>query len=66
VRFEFLDGTNMKSTDGHMHNASFRLSGDVVHQDWEFYEEGKRKFAESLDYRRTAKAAGVEKHAANH
>lgn len=57
VRFEFVDGTNMKPTDGHMHNASFRfLSPDVVHQDWEYYEGGKRKNTESLDYRRVSNA----------
>lgn len=53
VRFEFLDGTNMKADAGHMHNASMRLAGnDHLVTSWEFYENGKSKMTEKAEYTR--------------
>jgi hypothetical protein len=53
VQFQFLDGTNLKPGDGHMHNAMLRIDGpNRLITDWEFYENGQRKFEESAEYTR--------------
>jgi len=53
VAFEFLDATNLKPGGGHMHNATFRLAdNDHFASEWEFYENGQRKMAETAQYTR--------------
>jgi hypothetical protein len=54
LRFTFLDATGLASPDaGHMHNATFHFS-DTNHfsTDWQFFENGKPKLTESLQYTR--------------
>jgi hypothetical protein len=53
VEFQFLDATNLTAGAGHMHNATFRLVDDQHFQsEWQFYENGKLKFAEKPIYTR--------------
>jgi len=53
VDFEFLDATNLKPGAGHMHNVKFRLAdNDHFSSEWEFYENGQRKMAETAQYTR--------------
>jgi hypothetical protein len=53
VDFEFLDATNLKPGDGHMHNAKIRVAdNDHLSSEWEFYENGQRKMAETAQYTR--------------
>ena len=53
VAFEFLDATNLAPGAGHMHNATFHLADrDHFSSEWEFYENGQRKMAESAQYTR--------------
>jgi hypothetical protein len=53
VAFEFLDATNLKPGGGHMHNAKFRLvDNGHFSTEWEFYENGQRKMAETAQYTR--------------
>jgi hypothetical protein len=53
VDFEFLDATNLKPGDGHMHNAKFWVAGnDHFSSEWEFYENGQRKMDETAQYTR--------------
>ncbi|MFN7994307.1 MAG: hypothetical protein U0Q18_11925 [Bryobacteraceae bacterium] len=53
LQFKFLDGTNLKPGDGHMHNATLRVAApNRLITDWEFYENGQRKFEESAEYTR--------------
>ena len=52
IRFEFVDGTNMKPTDGHMHNVTMCIAGDRLIAKWEFFENGKLKQTESAEYTR--------------
>ncbi len=54
VDFQFLDATNLSSPGaGHMHNVRFHLA-DNGHfsSEWEFYENGQRKMAETAQYTR--------------
>lgn len=54
LRFAFLDATGLSSpTAGHMHNATFHFV-DATHlnQEWQFFEDGKPKFAETMQYTR--------------
>jgi hypothetical protein len=53
LQFQFVDGGNMKPTDGHMHNVTLRLA-DTRHlnSEWEFYENGQRKMTETAEYTR--------------
>jgi hypothetical protein len=54
LRFTFLDATGLPSPDaGHMHNATFHFT-DANHfsADWQFFENGKPKMTESLQYTR--------------
>jgi len=53
VAFEFLDATNLAPGGGHMHNAKIRLADhDHFSSEWEFYENGQRKMAETAQYTR--------------
>ena len=53
VAFEFLDATNLTPGAGHMHNATFHLAdNDHFSSQWEFYENGQRKMAETAQYTR--------------
>jgi len=54
IEFQFLDATNLTTPDaGHMHNASFHFTDDKHFQaEWQFYENGKLKFAENAQYTR--------------
>jgi hypothetical protein len=53
VAFEFLDATNLAPGAGHMHNATFHLADkDHFSSQWEFYENGQRKMAETAQYTR--------------
>jgi hypothetical protein len=54
LRFAFLDATGMSGPEaGHMHNATFRFV-DANHftADWQFFEGGKPKMTESMQYTR--------------
>lgn len=52
IDFRFLDATNLTTPGaGHMHNATFHLPDrDHFSADWEFYENGQRKMAETAQY----------------
>lgn len=54
LRFKFLDASNLKSpNDGHMHNMTIRMiDHDHLASTWEFYENGKTKFSEAVEYTR--------------
>jgi len=54
LRFAFVNATGLSSAEaGHMHNASFRfIDGDHFSTDWQFYEAGKPKFSEAVQYTR--------------
>jgi hypothetical protein len=54
LQFRFLDATNLKTpNDGHMHNATIRIiDHDHLVSEWEFYENGKKKFGEAAEYTR--------------
>lgn len=53
VAFEFLDATNLAPGGGHMHNAKIQVSDrDHLNTQWEFYENGQRKTAETAQYTR--------------
>lgn len=51
--FEFLDATNLASGAGHMHSATIRVAdGDHFTAAWEFFEGGRRKNTENVQYTR--------------
>jgi len=54
LEFQFLDATNLTAAGtGHMHDARFRLiDNNHFSSEWDFYENGQRKFAESAQYTR--------------
>jgi len=54
VQFQFLDATNLTGTGaGHMHNATFRVvDNNHLATEWEFYENGQKKFSETAQYTR--------------
>jgi len=53
VDFEFLDATNLTPGGGHMHNAKIRVAdSNHLSSEWEFYENGQRKMAETAQYTR--------------
>ena len=53
LEFQFLDATNLTAGAGHMHDARFRLiDNNHFSSEWDFYENGQRKFAESAQYTR--------------
>jgi hypothetical protein len=54
LRFAFLDATGLSGPDaGHMHNATFHfVDADHFAAEWQFFEAGKPKMAESLQYTR--------------
>jgi hypothetical protein len=54
LRFAFVSATGLSSPEaGHMHNATFRFTdADHISQDWEFFQGGKPKFTESVQYTR--------------
>ena len=44
LRFSFVDGTNMKRSDMHMHNLVIQFLSDThVHAVWTLYEKGRAK-----------------------
>jgi hypothetical protein len=53
LEFQFLDATNLTPGAGHMHNARFHFVDSRHFQaEWQFYENGKLKFAENPQYTR--------------
>ena len=53
LQFEFLRGTNMAPTDGHMHQARFELlGGDRVKATWTYWTQGKPGEAATFDFHR--------------
>jgi hypothetical protein len=54
LRFAFLDATGLTSpADGHMHNATFHfVDAQHVNQEWQFFENGRLKFTEAMQYTR--------------
>jgi len=54
VDFQFLDATNLANPNaGHMHNAKIRLAdNNHFSSEWDFYENGRSKMAESAQYTR--------------
>src|SRR5262249_9971842 len=54
LRFDFVDAVGLSSPQaGHMHNASFRfIDPDHFSADWQFYEGGKPKFDENVQFTR--------------
>ena len=54
IRFEFAGATNLATPGaGHMHNAKLRFVDDNhLVSEWTFFENGKPKFTESLQYTR--------------
>jgi hypothetical protein len=54
LRFAFLDATGISGPEvGHMHNVTFRfVDADHFTTDWQFFEGGKPKMTESMQYTR--------------
>lgn len=54
LRFAFVSATGLSGPGaGHMHDAAFRfIDADHLATDWQFYEGGKPKFNESVQYTR--------------
>ena len=54
LRFAFLDATGLSGPEaGHMHNATFHfVDADHFATDWQFFEGGKPKMTESVQYTR--------------
>jgi hypothetical protein len=54
LEFQFLDATNLTAAGGgHMHDARFHLiDNNHFSSEWDFYENGQRKFAETAQYTR--------------
>ena len=54
LRFAFVNATGLSGPDaGHMHNVSFRfIDADHFSTDWQFFEGGKPKFNEAVQYTR--------------
>ena len=54
LRFAFLDATGISGPDaGHMHNVTLRfVDADHFAADWQFFEGGKPKMTESMQYTR--------------
>ncbi len=54
LRFAFVNATGLSGPEaGHMHSASFRfIDADHFATDWQFYEGGKPKFNEAVQYSR--------------
>jgi hypothetical protein len=54
LRFAFLDATGLAGPEaGHMHNATFHfVDADHFTADWQFFEGGKPKMTESMQYTR--------------
>ena len=52
LQFEFIDATGMASaSDGHMHNARFRLvDRNHFSSEWDFYENGQKRSTESFHF----------------
>jgi hypothetical protein len=53
IQFRFLDATNLAPGGGHMHNATFHISGtDRFTSAWDFYQDGKSAKTETFEYTR--------------
>jgi hypothetical protein len=54
LHFAFLDATGISGPDaGHMHNVTLRfVDADHFAADWQFFEGGKPKMTESMQYTR--------------
>jgi hypothetical protein len=54
LHFHFVDATGLSgSGDGHMHNATFHfIDENHFATDWQFFEGGKPKMTESVQYTR--------------
>lgn len=54
LRFAFVDASGLSGPEaGHMHNATFRfIDANHFATDWQFYEGGKPKFNEAVEYTR--------------
>jgi len=54
LQFAFLDATGLSNPNaGHMHNVSMRfVDSDHVNADWQFFQDGKLKMTESVQYTR--------------
>jgi hypothetical protein len=57
--FTFLDGTNMASRDvGHMDKVRMNFEdNDHYKSQWTFYQDGKEKWMEAIEYKRIDKPA---------
>ncbi len=53
IQFRFLDATNLAPGAGHMHNATFHLTGaDRFSSAWDFYQDGHLAKTEKFEYTR--------------
>ena len=54
LEFRFLDATNLANPNaGHMHNVRIRfVDNDHLESEWQFYENGLQKMAETAKYTR--------------
>jgi hypothetical protein len=54
LKFAFLDATGLSSPNaGHMHSVSMRfVDSNHVNADWNFFQDGKLKTTESVQYTR--------------
>ena len=54
LHFAFVNATGLANADaGHMHNVDFHfVDADHFSADWQFYEAGKPKFNEAVQYTR--------------
>ncbi len=55
LSFEFVRGTNMKSTDMHMHKLTVKMiSADKIQCDWTSYSNGKAAGTAKFEFKRVA------------
>jgi hypothetical protein len=55
MKFEFVDGGNIKSRDeGHMDAVALTIDGDKLTEDWTFYADGKAVEHKVFEYQKQA------------
>jgi hypothetical protein len=53
LTFDFVSGTNMKPTDGHMHRLVIRLvDADHIVSTWTYFDKGKDAGSEKFELHR--------------